>query len=238
MVIDMLTHIGKRKGKAYPVESLLEVMDKAGVDKSMICCQLETIDNEYVHECATKHPERTLGFAVLNPWDMDGEEQMEKCFREYGFYGIKTNGYRFGFSADRHSLLDPYFELCRKYKKCMVVHNMSDLPSLPERWGEMARCFPDVPIVMYHIGVPMMAHSAISVAKKHDNVFVSTCGAFVPVMAEALKCIGASKILFSSDAPFGDMLQEIDKICYITKNENERERIFYKNAADFMGLTL
>ena len=45
MIVDMLTHIGIRKGENYQVESLLELMDGAKIDKCMICSQLETIDN-------------------------------------------------------------------------------------------------------------------------------------------------------------------------------------------------
>ena len=48
MIIDMLAHIGIKKGEDYKVESLLEIMDEAKVDKCMICSQLETIDNKYI----------------------------------------------------------------------------------------------------------------------------------------------------------------------------------------------
>ena len=57
MIIDMLAHIGRKKGEDYKFESLLEIMDQAGVEKCMICSQLETIDNDYIHECCLKYPE-------------------------------------------------------------------------------------------------------------------------------------------------------------------------------------
>lgn len=236
MIIDMLTHIGKRKDGTYKVESLLELMKNSGVDTCMICSQLETVDNDYIFECAKKYPQRTLGFAVVNPWDMDGERELEKCFSEYGFHGLKLNGVRFGFSGDRHSLLDSYFDICRKYKKIVVAHNMSDLFSIPEKWEEMAKTYPDVPLLIYHMGVPFMSDSSIRLAREYDNVFLSTAGAFVPVMQKALQQIGASKIVFSTDAPYGDMLQEVNKIKYITKNSEEQDLIYYKNISKLLGL--
>ena len=148
MIIDLFSHIGPRKGEFYKVESLLELEDQAGVDKVMICSQLETIDNGYIFDCTQRYPDRTLGFGVINPWDMDGEEELERCFRDYNFYGVKMNPIRFGYSADRKSLLGPFFELCSKYGKCMVVHGMSDMFSVPDKWGEMARAYPDVPVVL------------------------------------------------------------------------------------------
>ena len=150
MIIDMLTHIGVRKGENYKVEMLIALMDEAKIDKAMICSQLETIDNNYIYDSTKRYPDRTLGFAVINPWDMEGENELERCFRDYGFYGLKMNAIRFGYSADRHSLLDPYFDLCRAYKKCAVVHGQSDLFSIPDKWAEMAKTYPDVPVILYH----------------------------------------------------------------------------------------
>ena len=40
MIIDMLAHIGIKKGEEYHVESLIRSMDQSGEDKCMICSQL------------------------------------------------------------------------------------------------------------------------------------------------------------------------------------------------------
>ena len=236
MIIDMLAHIGVKKGEDYKVESLLEIMDRSGVDKCMICSQLETVNNEYIDECCRKYPERTLGFAVINPWDIDGEEQLEKCFNEYHFYGLKLNAIRFGYSADRHSVLDPYFDLCRKYKKCVVAHGQSDMFSIPDKWAEMAKSYPDVPVVLYHIGVPMMYERACELARDIPNFYVSTCGSYVPVIKMAYEIAGPEKVLYSSDAPFGDEIQEIEKIRYICQNPEHLEMMLGGNAEKMLGL--
>lgn len=236
MIIDMLAHIGVKKGEDYHVESLIEIMNQSGVDKCMICSQLETVNNDYIYESVQKFPERTFGFAVVNPWDINGEEQLEKCFRDYHFYGLKMNAIRFGYSADRHSLLSPYFELCRAYGKCVVVHGQSDMFSIPDKWAQMARSFPDVPVVLYHMGVPLMYERAMELAKEIPNFYLSTAGAYVPVIQMAYEKVGPEKILFSSDAPFCDQKQEMDKIRYVTKNEGHLELMLGKNSARIMNM--
>lgn len=236
MIIDMLTHIGIRKGENYKVESLIELMDAAGIDKAMICSQLETIDNRYIYDCTRRYPDRTLGFAVINPWDMDGENELERCFGEYGFHGLKMNAIRFGYSADRHSVLDPYFDLCRKYRKCVVVHGQSDMFSIPNKWAEMAKSYPDVPVVLYHIGIPMMVEEACKLARDIPNFYLSTCGAYVPAMKAAYEIAGPEKILFSTDAPFGDPAQEKAKLEYICKNPEHLKMMFGENARKLMNL--
>ncbi|HWP22030.1 MAG TPA: amidohydrolase family protein [Candidatus Cryosericum sp.] len=236
MIVDMLTHIGIRKGENYQVESLLELMDGAGIDKCMICSQLETIDNGYIHDCTLRYPDRTLGFAVINPWDIEGEDELERCFRDYRFYGLKMNAIRFGYSADRHSVLDPYFEICRKYKKCVVVHGQSDMFSIPDKWAEMARTYPDVPVVLFHIGVPMMVEHSCQLAKEIPNFYLSTSGAYVPAMKTAYEIAGPEKILFSSDAPFGSPVQELAKLEYVCKNPLHLDMMLGENAKRLLRL--
>ncbi len=235
MIIDMLAHIGIKKGEDYKVESLLEIMDEAKVDKCMICSQLETIDNKYIHECYEKYPDKTIGFAVINPWDIGAEEELEKCFKDWGFMGLKMNAIRYGYSADRHSVLDPFFELCKKYNKCVVAHGQSDQFSLPDKWAEMAKSYPDVPVVLFHIGVPMMYERACELARDIPNLYLSTCGSYVPVIKMAYEIAGPEKILFSSDAPFGDMIQEIEKIKYVVKDQKHLDMILGGNAMRIMG---
>lgn len=236
MIVDMLTHIGIRKGENYKVESLLELMDEAKIDKCMICSQLETIDNDYIYDCTLRYPERTLGFAVINPWDINGEEELERCYRDYGFYGLKMNAIRFGYSADRHSVLDPFFELCKKYHKCVVAHGQSDMFSIPDKWAEMAKAYPEVPVVLFHIGVPMMVEHSCQLAKEIPNFYLSTCGAYVPAMKMAYEIAGPEKVLFSTDAPFGSPTQELAKLEYVCKNPEHLEMMLGGNAKRIMNL--
>ena len=236
MIVDMLTHIGIRKGENYQVESLLELMDEAGIEKCMICSQLETIDNKYIYDCTQRYPDRTLGFAVINPWDIEGEDELERCFRDYHFHGLKMNAIRFGYSADRHGVLDPYFELCRKYNKCVVAHGQSDMFSIPDKWAEMARTYPDVPVVLFHIGVPMMVEHSCQLAREIPNFYLSTSGAYVPAMKTAYEIAGPEKILFSSDAPFGNPVQELAKLEYVCKNPLHMDMMLGGNAKRLLHL--
>lgn len=236
MIIDMLTHIGIRKGENYTMESLLQLMDESQIDRSMICSQLETIDNRYIWESTKRYPDRTLGFAVINPWDMDGEEELERCYREYGFHGLKMNALRYGYSGDRRSVLDPFFDLSRAYAKIIVAHGMSDMFSIPDKWAQMAKAYPDVPVVLFHIGVPLMVERACELARDIPNFYVSTAGAFAPAMKRAYEVAGPEKILFSSDAPFGNPQQEIAKLEHICKNPTHLEMMFSDNAKRIMKL--
>jgi predicted TIM-barrel fold metal-dependent hydrolase len=229
MIIDMLSHIGKRKGGGFTAEQLIDLMDEAGVDKCMTCSQLEHIDNEYIATMQQKYPDRLLGFAVINPWAMDGEEELERCYRDYKLYGVKLNAVRFGFAVDRHSLVDPYFKLCSQYQKVVVGHAMSDLFSLPAKWEEMARTFPDVVFVLSHIGIPLMVDSALRIARRTPNIYINTAVTFAPVVKRAIEEAGPEKVVLACDAPYGSMTQHIQVVRNATSNEQAQALVLGGN---------
>lgn len=235
MIIDMQSHIGKRKGGGTTAEEVIELMDQAGVDKLMTCSQLEHIDNNYIHEAAQKYPTRLIPFAVINPWAMDGEEELERCFRDYSFYGLKINALRYGFAADRHSVIDPYLQLCSKYHKVVVGHAMSDLFSLPAKWEELARTFPDVIFLLSHMGIPLMVDSALRIAKRNKNVYLNTAVTFAPVVKRAVEEVGPEKIVMGSDAPYGSMTQHIAVIRASTSDKHAQDLMLGENMRQIFG---
>ena len=58
----------------------------------------------------------------------------------------------------------------------------------------------------------------------------------MPVIQMAYDRLGPEKILFSSDGPFCDQTQVMDKIRYVTKNEEHLEMMLGRNAARIMGM--
>ena len=134
------------------------------------------------------------------------------------------------------SLIDACFDLCRQYKKCVVVHGQSDMFSIPDKWADMAKAYPDVPVILFHIGIPMMVERSCQLAKDIPNFYVSTSGSYVPAIKMAYEVAGPEKILFSSDAPFGNIKQEIAKVEYVCKNPAHLDLIFAENARQIMNL--
>ena len=81
-----------------------------------------------------------------------------------------------------------------------------------------------------------MYERAMELAKEIPNFYLSTAGAYVPVIQMAYEKVGPEKILFSSDAPFCDQKQEMDKIRYVTKNEGHLELMLGKNSARIVNM--
>lgn len=236
MIIDSHNHMGMRKGEAFPTQSMLEWMDAAGVDKAVVTTHPEAIDNEYIANAQKEHPQRLIGFAVVNPWDYGAEEELEHCFKDFDLYGLKLNPLRHGYALDRHEIMDPIFAICEKYHKPILVHGLSDPFNMPGKFEEMAKTFPDVAIIMAHIGEPDAVDWAIRVAARNKNIYVDTAGIILSTLKAALKGIPSEKIFMGTDAPWGNFelsMKLVEKAC----NDKEiREMIMGGNIARLLHL--
>ena len=230
--------MGKRKGVDFPAESMIEWMDKAGVDACLVTSQVEAINNDYIAEMQLKFENRIFGYAVVNPWDYIAEEELERCFRDLNLYGLKLNPLRHGFALDRHSIVDPLFGICERYDKPILVHGQSDMFNMPGKFDEMAETFPNVKIILAHIGEPDAIDAAIRVVNRRENVYVDTAGIQLSTLKRAVNEIDPNKILMGTDAPWGDFNLSIELVEKATENEEIRQKILGKNAARLFKLPI
>src|SRR5690625_1740501 len=124
MIIDSHNHLGTRKGEHFPTETLIEWLDNAGVDACVVTTHPEAINNDYVAEAQRNHPDRIIGYAVVNPWDYSAEDELRRCFEDLHLKGLKLNPTRHGYALDRHELTDPFFEICSEYKVPILCHGL------------------------------------------------------------------------------------------------------------------
>jgi predicted TIM-barrel fold metal-dependent hydrolase len=78
------------------------------------------------------------------------------------------------------------------------------------------------------MGLPPADDEAIQVAAKNDNLFLETSVGSYLIVKEALRRLGASKIIFGSEFPLYHPHVELEKIRVLVK-ENDFERVTSKN---------
>ncbi len=230
MIIDSHNHIGHRKGENFPVENIIDWMNRAGVDSAIVTGHPEAIDNDYVSYAQQEFKDRIFGFGIVNPWDYNAEFELERCFKELKLYGLKLNPLRHGYALDRREIVDPIFRICEKYKKPILCHGLSDMFNLPGKFEVMARAFPKVPIILAHIGEPDAVDWAIRVAQRNDNIYVDTAGISLSTLKRAIAGINPSKILMGTDAPWGMFESSLQLVRSATDSEEIRKLIFGENA--------
>lgn len=225
MIVDAHNHIGKRKGLTFLVGDLLKEMDKSQIDQAVVFSMTESIDNQYVAQSVKAHPDRLIGFATVNPWSEQAETELIRCAEEYGMRGLKLHPIRHGFVFDDHYLLDPIFNLCTRFHLPVIAYGAADVASVPNHFEEMANTFPDVPFIMAHMGYMYETNSAIDVASRARNVYLETSGVFVRQIQNALRKVGAGKIIFGTDTPKEEFFFSLEKVNLSTDDMKERSQI-------------
>lgn len=115
----------------------------------------------------------------------------------------------------------------------MMIHSDPSLYTTPWQIGLLAMDFPDIPVVMPHMGFVDVIYNdaAINMAKRAPNIYLETCGVSAEgKVAQAVKEIGAHRVLYGSDMPFLDPAFDMARIEYAKISEEDKRLIMGKNA--------
>jgi predicted TIM-barrel fold metal-dependent hydrolase len=216
MIIDADTHISpyREAPNTMGFEELLRRMDRAAVDKALTWLQplyapgVEAA-NEYVYQATKQHPDRILGFGWADPnlGVERAKDAVKRCSDDYGFYGVKLNGAQNSFFVDDPVLSIPVIEEIARRGKLLALHVGADdyERTHPFRVGKIARRFPQLQILVVHMGGVAFAdltQAAIEIAEEHPNLtLIGSAVRSLPIL-KAIKTLGSCRVCFGSDSPF------------------------------------
>lgn len=235
MIIDFHNHIGRKKGMEFTAESLIEKMDEGKIDRAVVFCFPENINNDYICEACGKYKDRLIGFASVNPWSDHVEQDLEYYLGEHKLKGIKLHSLRHGFNFDNHLLLDPIFGIAEKYGVPIIAYGAANVLCVPNMFVEMAETFPNVKLVMAHSGQMYEAKAAISAAARVKNLYLETSLVFALNIKKQLSDVGYDRIVLGTDMPYGDYELEIMKIKGEVPDRSALEAILGGNARKLIG---
>jgi uncharacterized protein len=219
MIIDADCHVSAQKYDALSIqaEDLIAVMDRAGVDKALIWLKppydknIEP-ENRAIYEAAAAYPGRFLPMGWVNPrlGYQRAADTIRQCFETYGFLGIKFNGAQDDYVIDDDQLAMPLIELAVRYGKPLAFHIGADFyeNTHPYRLKRIAQTFPETTFLMVHMGgagKPPLARSALETAQACPNVVLIGSEIEERYILNAVSAVGAGRVCFGSDTPFGLM---------------------------------
>jgi len=205
-------------GKPFDVPALLQMEDEAGVEVVVVMPanhqagtrQVYLHPDNYRVARAVKGNPRCIGCATINPtFGQAAVDELEKLVRDEGFKGVKLMAMLHKYDVD-DLIVDP---VMRKARELGIVASIHSGPGNchPNRIGRLAARFPDVPVVMDHMGYPDATEDAIRVAEECPNVVLGTTvlrffredpsQAYPEAVAQAVKRLGPERVVFGSNAP-------------------------------------
>jgi len=235
-MIDSHTHLGN-----FPLfnvsmdhDQMVRLMDEYDIELSLV----SSLPNSLTLEAVKKNPNRLVGLVWVDPKSAGADQEVERAVREWGFKGVKMHPLLDSFLPD-DELINPVMEISRKLEVPILFHSGHPPWSLPWHFGNLAERYPDVKIILGHMGHGHIVYinGSIEMALKHENIYLETSG--MPMhskVKQAVKEVGLERILYGSDMPFGHPGFELVKIRVAGLTQEELNHVLGLNARTLFKL--
>lgn len=236
----------------YSIDNYIELMDKFDIEKAVIVSfNVRTaygiclVTNDDLANFVDKYPNRFIGFAGIDPPAADALDQLDYAINSLNLKGVKLVP-----PVQKFDLTDKIFDPLWKKMIDLYIplwthggHQVSTAGSIakyghPERIDDLAMRFPELTIIIGHMGTPWF-WDTYSVVVRHPNVYVDISAhpalyQYFPWNAYSQYNI-ENKVLFASDHPLTHWNQIIPAIEKLPISENFKTRIFHENAQNLLG---
>jgi len=237
LIIDAHTHLGEFPlfNVRLDVEGMIQIMNQHGIRKSLVF----SLPNQLTLDAVRRYPDRIAGMVWVNPHDGDRALALiEQAIGEWGFRGIKLHPLIHAFLPDQ-PIVHPIMDQARKHRVPVLFHCGHPPWSLPWHFGNLAEVYPDVPIILGHMGHGHIVYinGAIEVARRHENIILETSG--MPMhskIREAVTTVGEHRVIYGSDMPFGHPSFEIRKVEAAGLTEPQLALVLGENAKEIFRL--
>jgi predicted TIM-barrel fold metal-dependent hydrolase len=216
------------------------------------------VDDRYVADYVAKHPDTLLGFLCVDPTQPGWEKEMREGHEELGLKGIKLLPMYAGFCPDDRSL-DPLWAYATKHHLPVLLHTgttfIAQAPldcTLPRRLDPVATRFPEVKMILAHLGHPYEGECVV-VIRKHPNVYADVSALhYRPFqLYHSLMLVQEygvwNKVLFGTDYPFTTVNDSIAGLKSLNAmlagtalprlDESQIEQMIHRDSLSLLGLS-
>lgn len=248
-IIDAHCHLGPYFKFSIPqnnADGMIAAMDAAGVSTACISSHLAITGdwqrgNILTSEALRKYPDRFVGHVVVNPNEPGLiKSELNRYFNEFSFRAIKI-------VPDTHmqpvtgSGYEPVWEFAAENKRLVLSHTFHGSAfDDPQMFGEIARRYPDLPIMIVHSGALTAAFDgAIRLANEYPNILLDISGSYITGawIKKMVEEVGKDRIIFSSDIPFIDLRYSLGRVLYSGMSFDQQKAVLGENIARLLRLT-
>lgn len=197
--------------QARVLDVILDNETAAGIDYVVIMpAPTERPDNHAMHEVIRDQP-RVLGCCQVNPnYGDESVRELETAITQWNMGMLKIMPSLYNCPLDS-PLIYALMDVAQQHGIIVNVHS-GDHHCHPLEIGALARRYPDVSIIMDHMGYRYQCGAANLAAQDNPNIFLgTTIAAFEPsVIERAIEATGPDRIIFGSNMPvaYADLAAE------------------------------
>lgn len=200
--------------------------------------QVSSINN-FIAESVAQSNGKFTGLGTLHPDSVDIKADVDEII-SLGLKGVKLHPDIQQFKIDDYRMLKIY-ELCEG-RLPVLMHtgdHRYDL-SNPNRMIPILDIYKNLTVIGAHFGGWSVWEEATKKLCGYENFYVdcsSSLYAITPEKAkELIMAYGTHKVLFGTDYPMWEPKTEIERFMQIDLTDNEREDIFFNNAAKMFDI--
>lgn len=239
MIIDAHVHLsgtvfqGEKRGDGA---GLLQVMDRCGIEKSIVLGLVTEYSPENLAEIA-KFPQQLIPFIVAFPEQNNLDSVYERSRRIVHVRGIGEIYTQPGPSQTHLEYMRPVLEFARENRLPVFFHTGDFSYTAPIMLMELFRAFPDVTFIIGHMGSHHFWLDTIELLKTFPNTYTDTSGMQSPlILRRTIHECGPQRILYGSDFPFWDPRVEIARIKAARLQPEIERLVLGENAARLFSL--
>lgn len=243
------------------IGDVLTNMEKGNVDYTVMTNfappKILHTNNLWTLDVAKEHP-CLIPLVSFHP-EMEGN--MSELLEEYigaGAKGIKIHPMAQAFSPD-HPAMQNVYRYCGEISFPIVFHCGRVANARLNAYADIDRIlpviekYPEVPFVLTHM-VDGSMEDVIRLSKEFDNVYFDTSIVITgypslmntnkpswlddDMVVDVINTVGAEKVIFGSDYPWGSPLHDIPRIMNMQLSDEQKELIFAGNAVKLYKLSV
>ena len=180
-------------------------------------------------------PVKALRFwVVVDPTKMKTYEQAKTMLKLPHCIGIKIHPEGHGYPISRYGKEIFTFAL---EEKAIVLSHSGQENSVPEEFAPFANDFPEVTIIIAHLGNTWdgnPTHQVLAVQKaKYGNLYIDTSSSMNTLgglLEWAVQEIGADRLLYGTDSPLYFAPMQRSRIDYAEMGDSDKKKILRDNA--------
>ncbi len=213
------------------------------------------VDDQDVADYVKQDPTRLIGFLSVDPTQPNWQAEMEYGHQELGLQGIKLMPMYAGF-LPQDEQLDPLWQYAQQHHLPVLLHTGTTFVSqgpiettLPRHIDAVARRFPEVRIIMAHLGHPFEGE-CVAVIRKHPHVYADVSALHYRPwqLFHSLMLVHEygvwNKVLFGTDFPFTTVDASVAGLRSLAEVKIDRfslpaekiEELIHRNALELLGL--
>jgi uncharacterized protein len=241
VVAKLFPGLQERRRRGTTLSQLVEEMDRAGVERAILCAGYRGADNlAWVIKAAETYPERFAGSLVVDPrLGLSAVRALESAVRNHGFVLARVLALETQLAYD-HAVYYPVYAKCAELNIPISVNVGLPGPRVPGRvqdpiaLDDVCCFFPELTVVMSHGGDPW-AEVCVKLMNKWENLFYMS-SAYSPrriptLVIDYLKGRGGRRVLWASDYPILEFGRCREQIAEMPLTDATRFDFAYGNAA-------